>query len=81
MPINIEAVSNLIASIDEDNKCHKKAHMLANVAARLCRDICCSYDPLVVADGRIKMEHSIANVLRRNQTETPLRRYSQHFRA
>jgi hypothetical protein len=68
-------LSNFIASLDEGNKCRKKAKMLATVAARLCRDVCLSYDMLVVANERLQTTHHLvqieglsADALLRNQT-------------
>jgi hypothetical protein len=54
--------------MDERRQCWNNVQMLANVAARLCRDVCCSYDMPVFTNERLKMIHFIADVLLRNQT-------------
>jgi hypothetical protein len=65
----------------ERNTCRKKAHMLANVAARLCRDVCLSYDMLAFANERLQTTFLIADVLHRNQTGVALRHHEERFRA
>jgi hypothetical protein len=49
MLANVEAVSKFIASINEGNTYWKKAKMITNVAARLCRDVTSRTKTLIVA--------------------------------
>jgi hypothetical protein len=55
--------------------------MLANVAARLSRAVCCSYDMLAVAHTRTQIAHFIVNAPLRNETGVTLRHHDDRFRA